>query len=450
MKDPSRRMSAFAAHLTPAPAADKARVTIIHWQGDPGRPPGKAPSVLATSSTPRLVQRDAIIFIPGIGSLEPSLTHFTEALCNEFDRAAKTETAHFAVHSSTIQSGNQVEVVRKICRIDGDESSPVADIYGIDQDTIQQADITPANPLLRAVTLALTVLAGALIWLMALLPFRSNRKVKPITQMLQLLACLVILLILCAYLFAAIVAVIQLAMTAYATATGSTPRTITWPQVFVIITAVLGALLPGARDRLWNAAEQYLRVMRYLWVAGPRNNLRGEVLTLLEHASERREVGRIHLVGLSFGSLVAIDTVFPASKPPTARMSRVTSLTTIGCAFDLVRMLQPRYFKWRFAVDNAAPLWINIYDPIDVLGSNFRDDHEQDKATKGVEIIGSEGEKGPDHNYPWNPGQRLTPVSGLMLASLRVHFQYWGANPHAESALGYLVSTLFDGTPALR
>jgi len=393
-------------------------------------------------------RRDAVIFIPGLGSLEPSLARFTEVLCNEFDRAAKTDTAHFEVRSSSIQSGDQVQVVRTIWRIDSDDSSPVADVYGVDNQTIQQADATPTNPLRRAVTLALTVLAGVLIWVKAW--FRVNRRAKSLAQMVQLLACLVILLILGAYLIAAVVAVIQLAMTAYTSVTGSAALTITWPQGFVIVAAVLGALLPGVRDGLWNAAEQYLRVMRYLWVAGPRNNLRGEVLTLLEHASERPEVGRIHMVGYSFGSLVAIDTVYPASKPPTARMDRVKSLTTIGCPFDLVRMLYPAYFKERFAADNKGPRWINIYDPIDVLGSNFRDNNELGAATEGVKITSPKRTKRPDLNNAWNPGQRLTPVSGLMLASLRVHAQYWGANPRAESALGYLVSELFSNTGALR
>ena len=59
--------------------------------------------------------------------------------------------------------------------------------------------------------------------------------------------------------------------------------------------------------------------MSYLWVAGPRNNLRGELLTLLERASERDEIDRIHLVGFSFGSLVAIDMVLPASARPPPR-----------------------------------------------------------------------------------------------------------------------------------
>jgi hypothetical protein len=422
-----------------------------HHEAGPDGSSVAAPGVRATSSSPPAAQRrDAIIFLPGLNTLEHrSQAHVMEVLCNEFDRAAATETARFAVRPNSAQSGDNVEVVRTIWRIDGDDRSPVADVYWLDYETIQQVDATPTNPLARVLTLALTALAGVLIWVAAW--FRRNRGAKPGAQMLQLLICLVILLVLGAYLVAAVIALVQLIMTAYANATGAAARTITWPQGFVIVGAVLGTLLPGVREQWSKAAEQYLRMMRYLWVAGPRNSLRGEVLTLLEHASERLdEVGRIHIVGFSFGSLVAIDTVFPASRAPTARMARVKSLATIGCPFDLVRMLQPRYFEDRFAAADADRPWINIYDPIDVLGSNFRNDSEQGPATEGVVTTSPVDTKRPTANTPWNPGQRLTLVSGLMLASLRVHAQYWGSNPRAETALGPLVTELFSGTPALR
>ena len=128
----------------------------------------------------------------------------------------------------------------------------------------------------------------------------------------------------------------------------------------------------------------------------------------------------------------------------------MTSLTTVGCPFDLVRMLQPSYFEGRFAATTAGPRWTNIYDPIDVLGSNFRNDNQQGPATIGVQVPDTGGMALPAANIAWNPGQRLGLVSGLMLASLRVHAQYWGANPRAESALGYVVAELFSDTTALR
>jgi len=405
----------------------------------------------ATSSSPPAVQRrDAIIFLPGVSTLERrSQAHVMEVLCNELDRAAATETTRFAVRPSSAHSGDDVEVVRTIWRIDGDDRSPVADVYWLDYETFLRADAKPTNPLARVLTLALTALAGLLIWVAAW--FHRNRGAKPGAQMLQLLICLVILLVLGAYLVAAVIALVQLIRTAYPNPTGAVAHTITPPQKFVIVGAVLGTLLPGVREQSSKAAEQYLRMMRYLWVAAPRNGLRGEVLTLLERASERLdEVDRIHIVGFSFGSLVAIDTVFPASRAPTARMARVKSLATIGCPFDLVRMLQPRYFEDRFAAADADRPWINIYDPIDVLGSNFRNDSEHGPATEGVKITSPVDTKRPGANIPWNPGQRLTLVSGLMLASLQAHGQYWGPNPLAETALGPLVTELFSGTPVLR
>jgi uncharacterized membrane protein (DUF485 family) len=319
------------------------------------------------------------------------------------------------------------------------------DIYGTDYGALQGGpDTTPTNPLARTLALALTVLAGILIWATAW--GRRNKRAKSLKQMLQLLACLVILLLLGAYLVLAIVAVVQLSLTA----AGVNASSITWPQALVVVVAVLGILLPGVRERLSQAAEDYLQMMRYLWVAGPRNSLRGEVLTLLERASERADVDRIHIAGFSFGSLVAIDVVFPASKPPTSRMARVVSLATIGCPFDLVRMLQPAYFQNRFAAVDSPPVWINIYDPIDVLGSNFRDEGDPgEAATKGVEIRSAQDLRKPTANLPWNP-EPLTVINALMLASLRAHAQYWGPNPHADSALGYLVTGLFSGTAALR
>jgi hypothetical protein len=416
----------------------------------PTDPPAIAPGTSATGSSPAAVQRrDAIIFVPGLSSMRHrNLAHIADVLCNELDRAATTEAARFAVRQTTARSGDDAEVVRSIWRIDGDDSVPVVDIYGVDHSTIEQADAMPTNPVARVLTLALSVLAGVVIWAAAWIG--RNRRAKSLAQMLQLLLCLAILLLLGAYLITAVFALVQLVTTAVAGSTGTAAPRITLPQVVVVVGAVLGTLLPGVREHLATAAEQYLRMMRYLWVAGPRNNLRGELLTLLERASEREDVDRIHLVGFSFGSLVAIDMVLPASKAPTTRMGRVKSLTTIGCPFDLVRMLHPSYFEDRFTATGADPPWTNIYDPIDVLGSNFRNDNRQGEATVGVKVHGADRMVLPAASIAWNPGQRLGFVSGLMLASLRVHAQYWGANPRAESALGYVVTRLFGGTPVLR
>ena len=389
-----------------------------------------------------MAERDAIIFVPGLSAApHRRLSHVTAVLCNELDRAAKDRMARFEVRPSPHQAGDPATPFESIHRVDGDRSFPVADVYFLDHDRIHQADRTPANPLFRVFTLGLTVLAGVLVWVPAAVRGFLHRT-KPLRQMLQLLLALGILLLLGAYLVTAVVALVQLVLTADAQASDGSRLELTPPQALVVVGAVLGVLLPNARQRLADDAEIYLRMIRYLWLSGPRDTLRGELLTLLERISERREVGAIHLVGFSFGSLVAIDTVFPQSKPPTPRIDRVATLVTLGCPFDLVRTLQPRYFEQRFGPGDATPRWLNIYDPIDLLGSNFRDDHRKTPVRRGVGIVGALQPSRPDLNLRWNRNQRLGAVTGLMLVSLRVHAQYWGKDPHADTALGCVATQL--------
>jgi hypothetical protein len=391
---------------------------------------------------PRQPQRDAIIFIPGLSSVpHRRLAHVTEVLRNEFDRAAETAQARFVLAPTADESGDAIQGALTISRVDGDARTPIVDLYGVDHETLQGADLQAANPLVRVFGLALTVLAGVLIWVAAVARSLFGNRPKSLPQMLQLLLGLGILFLLGAYLATAVVALVQLVLTAYAQTTGGAEPEVTWPQALVVVVAVLGALLPNARELLAASAEQYLRMMRYLWFSGPRDTLRGEVLSLLERVGERPEVRDIHLVAFSFGSLVAVDTLFPPSKPPAPRLAKVRTLMTIGCPFDLVCMLQPAYFQGRFALD-AGLRWINVYDPIDLLGSDFHDSRRK-SATHGVGIPGAIEERRPDDNLAWNGNQRLTVVTALLLASLRVHAQYWGPNPRADTALGYVATQLF-------
>jgi hypothetical protein len=53
--------------------------------------------------------------------------------------------------------------------------------------------------------------------------------------------------------------------------------------------------------------------------------------------------------------------------------------------------------------------WINVYSPIDLLGSNFRDDTEAGSATRGLTPATPGGAAGgrdiaPDDNIVWDLG----------------------------------------------
>ena len=70
-------------------------------------------------------------------------------------------------------------------------------------------------------------------------------------------------------------------------------------------------------------------------------------------------------------------------------LSTVKNLVTIGCPFDMVRTYWPNYFINRQRQSNAPVQWINIYAPLDVFGSNFRDDDKTDDAEQGI-VVGAD------------------------------------------------------------
>ncbi|HEV7760586.1 MAG TPA: hypothetical protein VGO78_16395 [Acidimicrobiales bacterium] len=365
--------------------------------------------------------------------------HVADVLAHELDRAATTASARFVIRPGRVPSEGQPDVVHTVLRIDDGVAVPVADVYTVDHTAPFRDEQVPVRPVGRVLVLGLTVLAGIVVWCGALL--RRSPKPKSLAQMLQLLLCLGVLLLMGIYLLLAVIAVVQLAV---AVGSGGDGHAITPPQTVVVVTSVLAVLFPGARERLAATAEQYLRTMRYIWLSGPKSTLRGEVLAVLERIAERPDVDRIHVLGFSFGSLVALDTVFPSSRAPSPRVGRISTLVTVGSPFELASMLHPGYAEGRFAPDGGGLRWVNIYEPIDLLGSSFSDERGARRGlrlTDGHEIL-------PEVNLAWNPGQRLTAVNALMLASLRVHAQYWGPDPQAETALGLAVPHLFP-TPTL-
>jgi hypothetical protein len=179
--------------------------------------------------------------------------------------------------------------------------------------------------------------------------------------------------------------------------------------------------------------------------------LSGGLQDMVEQVSRRPEVEHIHLLGYSFGALVAVDTVYPHGAIPGQNLKLVDTLTTIGSPFDLVRMVRPNYPEGRTFEQDIKPRWTNIYQPIDVLGSNFRDNEESAEARIGlVSSTNSADRRVPDENRQWNPDLKLNLVNMLMLRSLSVHAGYWDDSRTAHSALGLAVQSLSARRPILQ
>jgi len=211
------------------------------------------------------------------------------------------------------------------------------------------------------------------------------------------------------------------------------------------------------RKKYFSALLEYMALVQYLAFGPRRRDVIGQMDSLLKAVLRSGHYRDIHIVGYSFGTIVAMDAIYRpcgggvsttgdeeqreevvAVGAPPPEYSHIKSLVTFGCPFDLVRSYMPWYFsndrkRWQDRNSNAR--WTNIWIPSDVFGSNFRNDSRVEEAVVGVhgdckdghvtESEASAGVWGVPHNEPFilSPGRNICGsfASGIALRGLEVH-----------------------------
>lgn len=457
--------------------------------------------------------RDCIVFLPGIGGgalVDQTVEGLAYRLASALDLNAADKTAVFYSKIRTVEDlpackGDMGTVYRKDERGD----SPIMDIYKLDyRDTLIER-YENRNLLVKALLLLLA-LPGSLLRIgRAMLGGRSS---KTRAEKLQLLFALGILCMLVVYvfiLFGALWATVKpnkvsnelktvsqdvksFARSAWQTVSRQKPEEAapkpaatpaaqnsnaapaspaneqsSWlrlAQAVVVLWAAIALFLPpkfSLKNEISKASVDYLCLIYYLNLGEQRRTIIGRVEALIDEISRKSETERkkgtgnhyrqIHLFAYSFGSIVALDTLFPAGKEPGRPLHAISTLVTIGCPFDFVRTLWPSYFDTRrqYAKDHEL-LWLNVYSPIDVLGSNFRNDPLTLPATTNIrsENIASASDVPSPTNIPFKEGLDFSDLSwssSFTLIGLRAHAIYWGVKREAEvNCMSELVKKLYD------
>jgi hypothetical protein len=228
-----------------------------------------------------------------------------------------------------------------------------------------------------------------------------------------------------------------------------------WSPALVILIAVLEAFYPNLKQQALNAAFDYNAALQYLSFGTRGSVLDGKLLSLLDQI-EAKGYQNLHVIAYSFGSVLALDCFFPANQRPSERVKGISSLVTVGCPFDLIRVFWPQYYADRQTLADLCQNWINLYSPIDILASNFRNDAELLPPDKESAFY-LNGNKSlrfcPAHNFVWTAGRSkkgLTTLEFLALVGLEAHQSYWGNQYEGEStAFTMIISELYGGTAFL-
>lgn len=464
-------------------------------------------------------EREAIIFIPGIGKGwdDPSIEGVARRLAIDIDRQSVSEKAkvHVEIAEQEYGIGYKCKMFTLIKSHDKKARSLI-DVFGLDYNETLVETYAKRNLFTKTFLLALTLIEG-----FRRVIFRFYRKGKSGKEKLQLVYGLVIASLLIAYMVLLILAVVssveQLKKAYDASGQQNSPATQTvpaapanekkssalqqslmaqsdaggpagalwnlvkrgaayvragvrsswnfiidkkelFPSIIVLISA-LGFIMPPKakiKEKISLAATNYLCLIHYLnW--GERNHaIGGKLEALLEHLVEKEDdYKKIHIIGYSFGSIVALDNLFPAGRLPIDRFSRIDTLVTIGCPFDMIRTYWPDYFMGRRALSPDKPKWINVYSPIDILSSNFADggnDIPVDEAQEqdiGIEADGTL-HKPESLIFSQGPHKALGWWDILTLAGFRAHSLYWGEEVKGEiTCFQPIVNKMYRDTPVL-
>jgi hypothetical protein len=155
---------------------------------------------------------------------------------------------------------------------------------------------------------------------------------------------------------------------------------VAWLAGLVIVIPLAGSFLRfNIREVLSKAGPAVSTATSYLAAGQRRGDIVGGLGEMLEYLEEEGasgvDYGKVHVVAYSFGSVVAIDALFQRETEVSRRFHRIGTLITIGCPYDFVRTYWPKYFQDRYAAAaGERPRWLNVYSPLDVMGSNFIDE----------------------------------------------------------------------------
>lgn len=408
-----------------------------------------APTMNSETSAPR----DAVIFLPGLAAEwgDRRLDETALRIAAAFNRNAATAAARFSVKLAVEEEDYAAGCKTRRCTIlrsDGAITTPVLDLYSFYYQAALREQFERRNLALKALFVLVAIIIHVPKVLLALLPGGARAKSRRAT--IQVLQALGILFLLAVYMATLLWALVQTVM-ALPEMGGEKPS-ITLPQIVIVVSAMIGTLIPGIGQWTARTAVNYLSLVYYIVFGQGRQDIAGRLSALVEHLAEKGALHpRIHMLAYSFGTIVALDSVFPRGRDPVVRMKSLDTLITVGTPFDSIRSWWPKYFGERHALAGCPRRWINVYAPSDVLGSNFRNDEKRGEATESVQLAG--GSPGPlPENIVYAVGPALDDVSvvGLVtLVGLRAHALYWEDGAEAESVFGVLVPHWYRGTAML-
>lgn len=201
----------------------------------------------------------------------------------------------------------------------------------------------------------------------------------------------------------------------------------------VPITTFVLLIVPESKTILTTMATEFACVDRYIRNGDQSQIVLGNLDLLIEFIAEREPAAGLHIHSYSFGSIVAMDLIYPLGRIPNKNtQDRIKLLVTVGNPYEFVNAYYSEFFKNRCNLMDERLTWINIYSIADALATNFRKD-----TGRGDAEFGLVNSSVLPHNFNFEsaPDRGAGFFNFLSLHSLSVHKCYWDSSPAGQSCV---------------
>lgn len=215
------------------------------------------------------------------------------------------------------------------------------------------------------------------------------------------------------------------------------------PETFVSIIAFILLIVPKANVVIPNLASEFVSAHLYLQFGQKKQDILGNIDELFDYICENETDAEIHFHTYSFGTLIALDYVFPYGNEISGNtLNRTKGIITIGCPYDFINSYYPSYYIDRCSkIESKKIKWINVYSIFDALGSNFRNNPDKGEAEYGV---GTNGLYPVNINYEVANLNQTSFFNFLLLNNLKIHGMYWSNSTEGRSCLNPIFNKMLD------
>lgn len=205
---------------------------------------------------------------------------------------------------------------------------------------------------------------------------------------------------------------------------------------FVPITTFILLVIPESKTLITSLATEFACVDKYIENGEQSQAILGNLDLLVEYIAEKEPESKIHYHCYSFGTIIALDSLFPVGNIPSTNLrTKSELLITIGTPYEFINSYYPNFYNNRCAVMANAITWLNIFSIADALATNFRNDMKRGPAEFGIKEVSL---LPVNINYEITSDKNMTLFNFITMDSIRMHKCYWDSSSNGQSCIRLL------------